>query len=664
MTDPIREALDNPQPAPQLAAVGEAVERAKRDRPPFPAGCPVTPLGLKSSMDGRQICYYLDALRQLVGLEAGNRHGKNSMIALFGDKSGWLEEHFPQYSAPVYEGRGASRRLVKPSEIVGFDQAEASRALIEECMRRGIFSAAGKVRGRGAHRHNFSGLVLHCGDKLLTSEHRFDGSIKGWKWIDPGEHGGFVYQGEQKIPRPAIEEAGIEPGRKLVGQLMTWIWARPLIDVRLIAGGIAASFVGGALGWRPNIWVTGGSGTGKSTLNGMDGLLHRLFGDGMFRTGATSSAAIRQSLLNSTVPVMIDEFEAKGDNRKVDEIIELARLAGSAEKMHKGGSDHNPHEFTIQSCFWFSSINIPPLDTQDRNRLGILELLPFDPENPPKPIDWQALNAPELGRQIMRRMVDRWDVLQPTIDKYVAALSAVGHDQRGCKQFGTLLGCADVLLHDWDTADGLPPDEEILDWVERCRPENLREVSQNEPDHVRCLSYLLNSQVQARGGDARVALSSWIGDTVRQAMFPLLEGQTGDAGRIDEAAGDKLQEIGLKVVNARLLAAERDDTGAVVKKARWGTAKFESDAPGFLAISNTHRGLARQFEGQKWNGNWNDSLRRTPGCLEGVKVKFHYHNSWAVLIPLHAILEEEDLPMASRRGAAEEWRAAQGEGEG
>ena len=140
----IREALDNPAPAPLLAQEGDVPEKRKREVPPFPPGCPVRPLGIKSSIDGKQTCYYLDANGQLVGLEAGNRHGKNSLIALFGEHADWLEDNFPQWSKPVYEGRGAARHLVKPSEIIGFDQAEASQALIVECARKGIFTAAGK----------------------------------------------------------------------------------------------------------------------------------------------------------------------------------------------------------------------------------------------------------------------------------------------------------------------------------------------------------------------------------------------------------------------------------------------------------------------------------------------------------------------------------------
>lgn len=662
---PLQDALDHPQDAPQLAQPGDpGPELAQYERPPFPGGSPVRPLGISSSLQGSQMCFYLDVNKQLVGLEAGNRHGKNSMIALFGDKSDWLEAQWPQWSKPVREYDKAEKRwiTVKEPEIVGFDQAEASRALIEECARRGIFTAAGKMRGTGAHRQRGTGLVLHCGDKLLASEHRMDGSIKGWHWTDPGLHEGYVYRGDTVIGRPAHEPASEMPAQKLVKLLMTWNWRRPQIDVRLLVGAIAASMVGGALAWRPNIWITGGAGTGKSTLNGQNGVLHQIFGDGLFRTGNASAAAIRQTLRNSTIPVMIDELEAGADNRKVTEVIELARVASSGDTMHRGGQDHQAHEFTLRSCFWFSSINIPPLQTQDRSRLGILELMPFAEGSVPPVLSDYHLG--ELGRQLQRRMVDGWYRLEATKAKYHAALSAVGHNARACDQFGTLLACADLLLFDWDaSSDFLPDDIEVGEWATQCAPHLLTEVSENTPDHTACLIHLITSQVQARGGDERVQLSSWIGNAVAAAIDPLFD----EHGVPDnDRSASRLQQLGLKLVNPRWYPPECDFGGEVVKPGRWGAMEYQSTEPGFLAVAGSHQGLAKIFEGKIWqNGVWRQSLGRTPGAIDGVKIKFGRSGLTAVLVPLDAVLVDDDeLPAASKRAAREAWIAAQLAGAG
>jgi hypothetical protein len=172
-----------------------------------------------------------------------------------------------------------------------------------------------------------------------------------------------------RCPGPgAIGAAG---GGHPCGELLrTWNWKRPALDPVLLLGAIGQGYIGGALPWRSNVWITGGRGTGKSALNGRpdegQGIIPQLYGEALFRTGNTSAAAIRQSLKNSTVPVMIDEAEAGADNRKITEVVELARVASSGDKMHRGGQDHQAHEFTLQSPFWFSSINIPPLEGSDR----------------------------------------------------------------------------------------------------------------------------------------------------------------------------------------------------------------------------------------------------------------------------------------------------------
>ncbi len=602
----------------------------------------------------------------LAAAPSGMEDGKNSLIALFGEHADWLEDNFPQWSKPVYEGRGAARHLVKRSEIIGFDQAEASQALIVECARKGIFTAAGKVRGLGAHAHNVTGLTLHCGDKVLTSLHRVDGSIRGWEWVEPGTHAGFVYPGAETIPQPYEEPVGPRAARELTKLLITWNWRRPLVDPRMLLGAIGASLVGG--------WITGGAGTGKSTLNGQDGVIHQLFGEGLFRTGNASSAAIRQSLQNATVPVMIDEIEADEDNaRKVKEVVELARISSSGDKMHRGGQDHQAHEFTLRSLFWFSSINIPPLKPQDRSRLAILELKPLAEGSVPP--DLPSYKLPLLGRELMRRMVDGWHRLEPTKLKYHAALAREGHVARACDQFGWLLACGDVLLHDWDEGDyeagadsaadierGLPPQSEVDRWAELCRPDRMREVAQATADHEECLEHLLNSMVQARGGDERETIASWIGDAVAHAMAPLYDTPDPETHSTrGEKAAKRLQELGLKLVNAVHHPEEHDGRGQLVRGARWGASTFESKAPGFLAVALSHTELGRLYQGKVWAGIWGGALARIPGAIEGVKVKFGRRSLTAVLVPLHAVLDAEDLPDASKPSAASEWYKEQTE---
>ena len=83
----------------------------------------------------------------------------------------------------------------------------------------------------------------------------------------------------------------------------------------------------------------------------------------------------------------------------------------------------------------------------------------------------------------------------------------------------------------------------------------------------------------------------------------------------------------------------------------------------FLAIAASHQGLAGIFQGTTWQGGvWRQSLARTPGALESVKVKFGRMSLRAVLVPLAEVLDESEIPPASAPAAAEKWMAAQAKG--
>lgn len=624
--DAIGDALDRPMDAPDMAQPGDLAPYGGHDedpdgRPPLPADCPVQVLGVL-----RQVCWYLDTNGQIIDLEMGNRHGKNSLLGLFGTKSGWLERNYPQWSAPVYEGRGKDRQLVKPSEIVGFDQAEASRAMIEACCAKGIFDPAGKIRGRGAHRGRQGGLIVHVGDKVLAAKMHVDGTIGKFDWHGPGVSDGYVYPAAAPIPRPWHKKADGRPGRDLLALLKTWMWQRTLLDPMLALGWIGLSYVGGAVEWRSNIWLTGGPGTGKSTLNGEGGVFDQLFGEGLFKTGNASAAAIRQTLKNSTVPVMFDEIEASEDNRRVREVIELARVSSSGTTIHRGGADHVASEFTLRSCFQFSSVLIPPIEPQDRSRLAILELKRF-PEGavPPK---LATFNLPALGAMLYRRMVDGWARWDETLHAYDSALAAGGHSRRACMQFGSLLAAAHILLYD-DLSDA----ELIAEWAGRCDRRWLSEVSEATPDEEDCTNHILTSMVQSRGGDEREAIGTWIGRAVNM--------RSGNEDFMTRAR-KQLQEIGLKLVNA-----VPKDPGPQEEQ-RFGARDLEPGKPGYLAIAQSHQALAAIFAGRKWQGGvWAQSLARHEGAIRGVDVKMGHVKVRAVLIPLAHVLDESELPDGS-----------------
>ncbi len=623
----IADALEHPVDAPQLAQAGDQAPFGGRDddddidRPRVPRDCPVKPLGL--GIDG-QTCWYLNVLGQLVPLGPRD-HGKNNLHALFAPRTHLLSKYWPRWSEPKKDRSGT---VVKESEIVGFKQDDASEALIAACGGEGIFDAKGRVRGRGAHRGQGRSLVVHYGDRVMFARPSLMGQAQAVDWRETGLHDGYVYPAAAPAPRPHHEGGGVELIEQLHALISTWNWRRGNLDATLALGWLAQTTLSGALGWRSHIYVTGGAGTGKSSFNGKDGLCDRLLGHGAIRTGNATEAAVRQILREQTIPVIFDEFEPNAFNaHKLAAVLELARVASSGGEVHRGSSDHKAAEFVLNSCFQFSAILTPAMEPQDRSRFAILDLDPLPADA--RKLDLEAAQLPATGAVLARRMIDGWARWHETYLAYHDALMRTGHSSRSADTFGTLLAAADLALYDHLDVDT------IDDWAVQCAPVGLTEISSASADHESCLTHLLTSTVQSRGGDARETIATWIG---RAVGFPDPGRGELEHPRDRQIARDKLGELGLKVVNARRLA---DDGSG---RARYGAVDHVAGSACYLAIAQAHRSLSELFGGTKWQaGAWSQTLARAPAAIRTVKAKFGRSSLTAVLVPIELMLEPEDV---------------------
>lgn len=620
----IAAALDAPVDVPPLAPTdGTPIVDDDDDdgvrRPSVPKDCPIKTLGIGT--DG-QTCWYLNVLGQLVPLGPRD-HGKNNLHALFAPRTNLLSKYWPRWSAPVFEGRGNARVQVKPSEIVGFAQDDASEALIAACGKAGIFDAHGRVRGRGAHRGKNSTLVVHYGDRVMLARPNLMGGPAAAEWFDTGLHDGYVYPAAAPTPRPHHESGGAVEVERLLSLISTWHWRRGHLDAMLALGWIAQSSIAGALHWRSHLFVTGGRGTGKSTFNGKEGLCDRVLGTGALRTGNATEAAVRQMLRAQTIPVIFDEFEPNAFNQhKLAAVLELARVASSGGDIHRGSSDHKAAEFVLNSAFQFSAILTPHMEPQDRSRFAILELEPL--REGTKRIDLDGANLPAIGAVLARRMLDGWWRWNETFLAYHDALTGKGHSARSADTFGTLLAAADLALY-----DEMPSADLLYDWAQQCAPQSLAEISDTAEDHQACLTHLTTTTVQARGGDARETVGTWIGKALNVKI-----GGEAEA----EKAREKLGELGLKLVNAR----RRPDDGS--GRASFGAVEHMPGQPCYLAVAQSHRALAEVFGQTKFQaGGWGQTLARAPAAIRGVKAKFGRQSLTAVLVPVELVIDRDEV---------------------
>jgi hypothetical protein len=592
-------ALDAARPAPRVGK--GAKEDVQHELPLLPAGCPVKPLG-KSG----QVCHYLDEQGQLISLNPRD-HGKTHIQSLFGRRSGLVHDYWPRYGKP-------DKDTGEPT-VTGWMPEKAAEILQAACAHAGLFDLQGKVRGRGAWRSADGELVIHHGDKVYRA-----GSPPGFAWAEPDLIDGFVYPTAPAMPRPDVAPVDDGAGKELLSLLRCWHWERSKIDPYLLLGFIAAAPFGGALDWRPHVWVTGDSATGKSTLEKK--LLAPLFEGLSLRTHDATEASIRQVLGKQTLPVFFDELEAEANSDRAFRVIKLARLASSEGVIFRGGSDHQASEFVARSCFYFTSILMPAMLAQDRNRMAILELKPI-PAGSREPMLERA-KIVELGKQLRRRVIDQWPRYDATLAAYRRALAGVGHGGRSADQFGTLLAMADLLMF-----DGPEPELDSLhSWAETLRASDLAETADNRSDAEEAIEFLTGYPLQLRGGDEPKPISRFIERGLGKGVSSLGDGDV-------ERDRTTLENHGLKLV----VAVEPKEPGKA-----WGSREPKTgEIPSHLAIANSHEALARLFRDKRWAaGVWSQTFGRVPGALKRVQVRYAGDKGRkSTLVPIAELLGTE-----------------------
>jgi len=123
------------------------------------------------------------------------------------------------------------------------------------------------------------------------------------------------------------------------------------------------------LDWNPFIYLSGASGTGKTTLiqdffsNLYPGLLNHL--------GKSTAHAIAQEIGNTGRIPVLDEFEK---NRRIPEILELAKTANRGGYKTSGTPGVSSLRYQLKHTFWFVSVFVSLLDEAQRNRAFVFEM--------------------------------------------------------------------------------------------------------------------------------------------------------------------------------------------------------------------------------------------------------------------------------------------------
>lgn len=567
-----------PEPGPaQIPVVEPELEDPTPD--PGPASSlPFRPLGFDHG-----IYYYLPANAcQVVPLTAA-QHNKSHFLTLAPLE--WWANGFADERGRI-------------------DWDSATNAILGSCIAQGVYDPS-RVRGRGAWADS-GRVVLHLGNRLVI-----DGRSHPITRLPGGFKSFYFYENAKAIDGPGQDTLDDDPAFKIRCIAERFRWETPA-SANLLLGWIVLAPVCGALDWRPHIWVTGGAGTGKTTI--LKSFMKPLLG-GMFEgaTGGTTEAGLRGQLRSDAIPVVFDELEQneQKDKQTVQNILALARIASSeGGKIYKGTTSGGSNAFEIRSMFCCSSINVALIQRADLDRFCVLGLRKDHMDKD----DWNDFEqqiletcTDENGRRLVARTLEQIPTIRKNARTLATALSR-RFGQRFGDQHGTLLAGA------WSLEAGGGGQltlQQAAEWIDQMDWET-RELDESDADEVRCRDAILQHIVDyAQGQKAQ------LGELVQAVAQGI-----SLRGVIYEDLAQVLGRWGLKV-----FAAKRD------KHPNDGQLLTQS----LLAIAHNNRQLAAIFKDTQWSNNAHRAaLKRLPGASASVK-PMHFSGIGthrATLVPL------------------------------
>lgn len=477
------------------------------------------------------------------------------------------------------------------------DWPSAQNAIMGACISQGVYDPS-RVRGRGAWADS-DRVILHLGNRLMI-----DGRSHPITKLPRDFTSLYFYENAKAIDGPGRDTLSDDLCAKLRCIAERFRWETPA-SANLLLGFIVLAPVCGALKWRPHIWVTGGAGTGKTTI--LRDFMKPMLG-GMFEgaTGGTTEAGLRGQLRSDAIPVVFDELEQneQKDKQVVQNILSLARIASSeGGKIYKGTTNGGSNTFEIRSMFCVSSINVALIQRADLDRFCVLALRKDHMEKD----DWTEFEqqihdvcTEENGRRLVARTLKQIPIVRKNAQILAKALSRK-FGQRFGDQYGTLLAGAWTLRENGGDELSL---EQAVTWIESMDWDS-REVDATDADEMKCLNHVLQSMVQVDGGSRRTLL-----ELVQMSAQGIIFAQPGQKDRPSDEVNTILGRYGLKVIG------------------------------GQLAVSNTSTALQALLKDTPWAGNaYRQALRRLEGATASTAtVRFAASGvSRATLVPLETL---------------------------
>ena len=291
---------------------------------------------------------------------------------------GWVRDHIAAMLLATYQVRlfspmslGQPMSLITLADyhwwlaLTGRDSMSAGvcqqlgSVLIRHANRIGVVDPA-QFLGRGAFRHEGK-VGFHLGNRLL-----YDGRTLGLGDL----------KGLTPIAGPAIvlseDVAGEDERRRVADAVMRYRWLRPN-DCSRFLGWIVTAVVGGALDWRPHVWLSAPAQTGKSWL--LKTVLKPLLEPMLIRVSDPTVAGLARRAGSDAVGIAFDEAEAT--RPQIEAVLDLARVAagGEGERVRADGmSSSTASVLHPRFSLMLSSVTVARMNAANSSRFALIRL--------------------------------------------------------------------------------------------------------------------------------------------------------------------------------------------------------------------------------------------------------------------------------------------------
>ncbi|ADL00686.1 hypothetical protein [Brevundimonas subvibrioides] len=316
----------------------------------------------------------------------------------------------------LYVSKAGRQFLIHWRDSEGrFQRDFAAQWFVNACREAGRWDDNRPKRGYGVW-PSAEGPIVHAGDAVGRAPFRKD----DWKPVATAlrETGsGPIWLLRPPVPRPG-KPATVADGETLRGHLDRWAFAPMgsggLSEADVLMGWQGVALLGGVPSFRPHISVSGGAGTGKTTLSRL------MQAAGSANAGELldtfTEAGIKNSLTGEARGLYMDEAEPSPDGQgPVERVMEVLRRmsTGDGSSGRKGDVGGRTVATTAVGCAYLASIFPVALGDAMATRMVEVRLRPLGKAKGgadgdlSAAIDWAREASPALLARAVR-LADRF----------------------------------------------------------------------------------------------------------------------------------------------------------------------------------------------------------------------------------------------------------------